>query len=280
MGRSPKSVISRLWRFFMLIDSHSHLNSDELRGDADALVRRAAEAGVGRMVVVGCDLEESREAVGMAHRFKENGVYAAVGVHPHEASRYADGLPEALLALAADERVVALGEAGLDYYYDHSPRDVQRSVFRMHLEWAAAVRKPLVLHVRDAMDDALSMLEGLEPGMRSSLKLLFHCYSGGLGYLDRVLGLGAWCAIGGAVTWARSDELREVAARIPADRLLLETDCPWMAPKPFRGKLNEPSYVRYAYEAVAVVRGVALETLAGQVEENACALFGWGRSHV
>lgn len=264
----------------MLIDSHCHLNSDELREDADALVRRAAEAGVGRMVVVGCDLEDSREAVGMAHRFRESGVYAAVGVHPHEASRYADGLPEALLALAADERVVALGEAGLDYYYDHSPRDVQRSVFRMHLEWAAAVRKPLVLHVRDAMDDVLSLLEGLGPGMRSSLKLLFHCYSGGLGYLDRVLGLGARCAIGGAVTWARSDELREVAARIPADRLLLETDCPWMAPRPFRGKLNEPSYVRYVYEAVAAARGVAFETLAGQVEENARTFFGWGRSHV
>ena len=264
----------------MLIDSHCHLNSDELREDADALVRRAAEAGVGRMVVVGCDLEDSREAVEMAHRYAANGVYAAVGVHPHEASRCADGLPEALLALAADERVVALGEAGLDYYYDHSPREVQRSVFAMHVDWAARVRKPLVLHVRDAMDDALSLLEGLEPEVRGGLKLLFHCYAGGLGCLDRVLALGAWCALGGAVTWARSDALREVAARIPSDRLLLETDCPWMAPKPFRGKLNEPSYVRYVYEAVAAARGVALEMLAGQVEDNACTFFGWGRSHV
>lgn len=264
----------------MLIDSHCHLNSDELRGDVEALVARAAEAGVGRMLVVGCDLENSLEAVDMARRFSENGVFAAVGVHPHEASRYADGLPEALLALASDARVVAVGEAGLDYYYDHSPREVQRAVFAMHLDWAVRARKPLVLHVRDAMDDVLSLLEGLAPEARRDLKLLFHCYSGGLEYLERVLGLGAWCAVGGAVTWARSDALREVVARIPADRLLLETDCPWMAPKPFRGRLNEPSYVRYVYEAAAAARGVAIEALAARVEENAHAFFGWGCSRV
>lgn len=264
----------------MLIDSHCHLNSDQLRGDADALVRRAAEAGVGRMLVVGSDLEDSREAVAMARRYEADGVFAAVGVHPHEAARYADGLPEELLALASDERVVALGEAGLDYYYDHSPRGVQRSVFRMQLDWAVRVKKPLVLHVRDAMDDVLSILDELGPGTLRGLKLLFHCYSGGLAYLDGVLALGAWCAVGGAVTWARSDELREVVARIPADRLLLETDCPWMAPRPFRGRLNEPAYVRYVYEAAAAARGVAPEALAGQMEENARALFGWGNVHV
>lgn len=264
----------------MLIDSHCHLNSEELRGNAEALVLRAAEAGVGRMLIVGSDLEDSREAVAMAHRFKDYGAFAAVGVHPHEAARCSDGLPEELLTLASDERVVALGEAGLDYYYDHSPREVQRTVFRMHLEWAVRTRKPLVLHVRDAMDDVLSLLNERGVGEREGLKLLFHCYSGGLRYLDSVLALGAWCALGGAVTWKRSDELREVAARIPADRLLLETDCPWMAPKPFRGRLNEPSYVRYVYETVAAARGVALEVLADQIDENARTFFGWGSTHV
>lgn len=264
----------------MLIDSHCHLNSDELRANADALVRRAVESGVGRMLVVGCDLENSREAVAMAHRFQENGVFAAVGVHPHEATRFSGGLPEPILDLVSDERVVAIGETGLDYYYDHSPRDVQRDVFAMHLDWAVRSKKPLVLHVRDAMDDVLSILNGLEAEKRSDLKLLFHCYSGGLEYLDAVLELGAWCALGGAVTWDRNDRLREVVARIPEDRLLFETDCPWMAPKPFRGRLNEPSYVRLVYETVAAVRGVGPAALAARIERNADAFFGWGASCV
>ena len=253
----------------MLIDSHCHINSDELWRSADALVARAAEAGVGRMLLVGCDLRNSVDAVEMAHRFALYGTYASVGIHPHEAQHYVDGLPQDLADLAADVRVVALGEMGLDYYYDHSPRDVQRDVFEMQLEWAERADKPVVLHIRDAMPDALAILR-----KRARLRLLFHCYSGGLDFLDEVLDLGAWCAIGGAVTWKRNDELRQVAARIPDDRLLLETDCPWMAPIPFRGKLNEPAYVRYVYDTVARVRGVSPERLAGQVVRSAALFFG------
>lgn len=260
----------------MLIDSHCHPNSDELRKDAEALMERAASAGVGRMLIVGCDLEDSREAVRMAHRFEGYGAWAAVGIHPHEASRYAEALPEELLQMAEDCRTLALGEMGLDYHYDLSPRKVQREVFQRQLAWAEGVGMPVVLHVREAMEDALIILRDFR-----GLKLLFHCYDGGLKFLDEVLNLGALCALGGAVTWKRSVELREVARLIPADRLLAETDCPWMAPVPFRGRLNEPAYVRYVYEALAEVRGVPLEELSGQIARNADGFFGWGReAHV
>lgn len=256
----------------MMVDSHCHPNSQELRADAPALMERAAAAGVKRMLIVGCDLEDSREAVEMAHRFAPDGAFASIGIHPHEASRYPDGLPQELRDLAADERVLALGEMGLDYHYDNSPRDEQRRLFVIQLEWAAAEGRPAVLHIRDAMPEALAILEDF----RGRIRPLFHCYSGGLEFLEDALALGGLCAIGGAVTWKGSAELREVAVRIPPDRLLLETDCPYMTPAPFRGKPNEPAYVRYVYETVAQLRGVSPEELAAQTARNADALFGWG----
>ncbi|MCR5347803.1 MAG: TatD family hydrolase [Fretibacterium sp.] len=261
----------------MLIDSHCHPNSDSLRAEAGDLMERAKAAGVGRALIVGCDLEDSAEAVSMAHRFAGYGAYAAVGIHPHEAARYeASSLPRALRDLAGDGRVAALGEMGLDYYYDHSPREVQRNFFAMQLELAAETGLPAVLHIRDAMPDALAILRDFA----GKVRLLFHCYGGGTEHLDEVLGMGGLCALGGAVTWKKSEELREVAARLPADRLLLETDCPYMTPVPFRGKTNEPAYVRYVYEAVARIRAVDVEELAEQIEKNAAAFFGWERENV
>ena len=258
----------------MLIDSHCHPNSEELRADAGPLMERARAAGVGRMLVVGCDLENSREALSMAHRFASYGAYAAVGVHPHEARHYEGGLPQELLDLASDSRAVALGEMGLDYHYDHSPRDVQQRVFAMQLEWAARVNMPAILHIREAMPDALSILRDFA----GRVPLLFHCYAGGVEYLDEVLSLGALCALGGALTWKGKggDALRDVAARIPIERLLLETDCPYMTPAPHRGKTNEPAYVSHVYEAAASVRGLPVEELSSQVQRNAEAFFKWG----
>lgn len=257
----------------MLIDSHCHPNSEALRQDARGLMDRARDAGVGRFLIVGCDLDDSREAVDMAHQFTGYGTWAAVGIHPHEAARYdAASLPQALRDLAGDGCVAALGEIGLDYYYDHSPRETQRKFFEMQLAWAAEENKPVVLHIRDAMPDALAILRDFA----GKVPLLFHCYGGGLEFLDEVLDMGGLCALGGAVTWKNSHELREVAVRIPADRLLLETDCPYMAPVPFRGKTNEPAYVRYVYETVAKVRGMSEDELAAQIERNAAAFFGWG----
>jgi TatD DNase family protein len=266
------------------IDAHCHINSEQLREDAPGVVRRAADAGVKRILVAGSDIEDSAEAVRLAHTYKNEGVYAAVGVHPHDAKILAAAsdtvrLPEELLRLADDPRVVAVGETGLDYYYDHSPRETQKDSFRLHIAWAAETGKPLVIHVRDAlpdrsaMEDALSLLK--ETGEKRDFPLLFHCYAGGLEYLDAMRELDAYLSIGGPVTWPKSEELRETVSRIPEDRLLCETDSPWLAPRPYRGKRNEPAYVRFVYETIAEVRGLSVEALARAVDANAARLFGW-----
>jgi TatD DNase family protein len=259
------------------LDAHCHINSEQLRADAAAVVRRAADAGVGRVLTVGCDLPTSAEAVEMAGAYEEYGVYATVGVHPHEAKTVEGGLPDELLKLAEAKGVVAIGETGLDYYYGHSPRQAQLKVFRMHLDWALRAGKPLVVHVRNAdgdtgaMDDALAVIDSLP----ARPVLMFHCYAGGIRYIDDMKRLDAFLSIGGPVTWPKSAELRAVAAAVPAERLLCETDAPWLSPQPHRGKLNEPAYVRFVYEAIAQVKGLALDDLARIVDGNAARLFGW-----
>jgi TatD DNase family protein len=261
------------------IDTHCHINSDQLRADGASFVGRAGEAGVAHILVAGSDLATSLEAVELAHTYELQGVYAAVGVHPHDAKTVEGGLPEELLNLARDSRVVAIGETGLDYYYDHSPRNVQQSVFLMHLKWAAEINKPLVLHVRDAMPDILELLGGGNSSLSSKIPLIFHCYAGGLEYLSAMRDLDAYLSLGGPVTWPKNDALRLVAARIPENRLLCETDSPWLTPKPHRGKLNEPAYVRLVYEEIAKARDLSVERLARIVDENAARLFGWGILH-
>ena len=259
------------------IDAHCHINSDQLRADAETVVIRAANAGVKRMLTVGCDLPDSAEAVEQAALYGAYGVYATVGVHPHEAATVADGLPDELLKLADHRSVVAIGETGLDYYYNHSPRDVQRNVFQMHIDWALKVNKPLVVHVRNAegdslaMDDALVLLEGLA----QKPILMFHCYAGGLHYMDAMKGLDAYISIAGPVTWPKGDELRAVASAVPEERLLCETDSPWLSPQPKRGKINEPAHVRFVYETIAEERGLALDVFTRIVDANAARLFGW-----
>jgi len=231
------------------------------------------------MLTSGSDLARSAEAVDMAKMYGSYGVYATVGVHPHEAISVgtADGLPDELLKLADSPGVVAIGEAGLDYYYDHSPRDVQRNVFRMHIDWALRVKKTLVIHVRNADGDTLAMDNAIEilESFPEKPVLMFHCYAGGLRYMDAMKKLDAYISIAGPVTWPKNDELRAVAAAVPAERLLCETDAPWLSPQPFRGKLNEPAYVSFVYETIAKERGVSLDELARVVDANASRLFGW-----
>jgi TatD DNase family protein len=229
------------------------------------------------MLTVGCDLHNSVEAAELAALYRDSGVYATAGVHPHEAITAADGLPDKLLKLAERRDVVAIGETGLDYFYDHSPRDAQRNVFRLHIDWALKANKPLVIHVRNPEGDSLAMDEALAilDGAPEKPPLMFHCYAGGLRYMDEMKRLDAYISIAGPVTWPKSGELREVASAVPENRLLCETDCPWLSPQPYRGKLNEPSYVRFVYEAIAKARGLAPEDLARVVDANAARLFGW-----
>ena len=255
----------------MLIDSHCHINSQDLRLDARAVITRAWDAGVRRMVIVGCDFEDSCEALALAEDFSQFGLYASIGIHPHESKRY-EAIPEEFSRLIKNERVVAYGEIGLDYHYDHSPRGVQQKMFEAQLDFAQKNDKPVILHIRDAMTDAMNILKYF-PG----LKLMFHCYSGGIQYLDEVLAMNAVCSFGGAITWTGrgTDELREVIRIIPADKILLETDSPYMSPIPFRGKRNEPANVKYVYESAAKERGITVDELASQVEHNARNFFGW-----
>ncbi len=255
----------------MLIDSHCHINSEELRLDARGIISRAIDADVRKMLIVGCDYEDSCEAVALAETFSQLGLYASVGIHPHEAKRY-DDIPGEFHRLIHNSRVAAVGEIGLDYHYDHSPRDVQKKMFELQLEFAENNNMPVVLHIREAMRDAMEILT-----QHRGLKMLFHCYSGGLEYLDEVLGMGGMCAFGGAITWkgAGADELREIIRRIPAENILLETDSPYMTPVPLRGKLNEPANVKYVYDAAARERKITVPELAEIVERNARNFFGW-----
>jgi TatD DNase family protein len=259
-----------------LIDAHCHINSDQLRADALNVVRRAGEVGVTRLLTVGAGLTTSAEAVELARLYATQGVYATVGVHPHDAKIVAGGLPESLLKLADAPRVAAIGETGLDYHYNHSPHDAQKKIFRLHIEWAVRVGKPLVIHVRDAMRDALEILQDAKPTEhKKKTPLMFHCYAGGLEYLSAMRDLDAYLSIGGPVTWPKNGELREVAARVPEDRLFCETDAPWLTPSPHRGKLNEPAHVRLVYEEIARARGISIQRLARAVDANAARFFGW-----
>ena len=268
--------------FLFFIDAHCHINSKQLRKDASSVVDRAVRAGVKRLLTSGSDLRRSAEAVELAQIYSADGVYATVGVHPHEAISAADGLPEELLKLAESPRVVAIGEAGLDYYYDHSPRNVQRNVFQAHIDWALNVNKPLVIHVRNADRDTLAMDNAIEilSGVPKLPVLMFHCYAGGLRYMDAMKKLDAYISIAGPVTWAKNDELRAVAAAAPAERILCETDAPWLSPQAYRGKLNEPAYVRFVYETIAKERGLSLDELARTMDANASRLFGWEALYV
>ena len=255
----------------MYIDSHCHINSQELYPDARGIISRARDAGVSKMVIVGCDFEDSCQALALAEDFSQFGLYASIGIHPHEAKRYPE-IPAEFSILIKSKRVVAVGEIGLDYHYDHSPKPDQQRMFEAQLDFAREHDMPVILHIRDAMDDAMNILN-----YHRDLRLLFHCYSGGLEFLDRVLAMEGMCAFGGAVTWTGkgSDELREVVRRIPIENLLAETDSPYMTPVPFRGRRNEPANVRCVYEAIAQARGMDVRELAAKIASNAQRFFMW-----
>ena len=249
----------------MLIDSHCHINSEELRENAQEIINRADEANIKKLVIVGCDLDDSLEAVEFAHKFSLTPTcYASIGIHPHEAKRY-ETIPEEFYKLVNDEKVIAVGEIGLDYHYDLSPREIQKKIFELQLNFAEEVNMPVILHIREAMDDAMKILHE-----HKNLQLLFHCYAGGLKFLDEVLEMGGLCAFGGALTWKgkTSEELREVFRKIPAERILLETDCPYMAPVPMRGKTNEPAFIKFVYERAAQERNISVEELENIIENN------------
>jgi TatD DNase family protein len=217
-------------------------------GGADAAIARAREAGVAAMVVVGTDLASSREAVDLATRHPD--VYATVGLHPHDASRL-DGEWDDLVALAKSPRVVAVGEAGFDFHYMHSPPDAQDAAFRAQIRLAHHLERALVIHSRGAWDETFAVL--VDEGVPA--RTVFHCFTGGPTEVDRALDLGAALSFSGIVSFKSADDVRAAAARCPADRLLVETDAPYLAPVPFRGKENEPAFIGAVGAALAAAVG-------------------------
>ena len=254
----------------LLIDSHAHLDFQQFDADREAVIERAREAGLVAIVNIGTDLASSRVAVALAEKY--DFIYAAVGVHPHDAKTVTPALLDELRTLACHPKVLAIGEIGLDYYRDLSPRPVQRRAFADQLALAAELALPVVIHSREAHDDVLAALREWA-GTEADTGVL-HSYSAGPERLEEVLALGFFIGISGPVTFPKANRLRAVAAAAPLDRLLVETDCPYLTPKPHRGRRNEPAYVRYVAQAVACAREMPEEAVAQATADNARRLFG------
>jgi TatD DNase family protein len=249
-----------------IVDSHCHLDFEDFRADLAGVLQRARSAGVAAMVCVGsgADLATAERAVELAA--KEPDVFAAIGIHPHVT---ADFWP-ALQQLATKDRVVGIGETGLDYFYDHSPREVQRAVFERFLALGTSVARPVICHVRDAHEDAISILRA---GPLPEVGGVIHCFSGTLEHARRYLDLGLHISFSGVLTFKKADELRRVAAYAPPDRILVETDAPYLAPVPHRGHRNEPAFVAHTLEALAQVRRMSVGQAAEMTTRNAFCLF-------
>lgn len=250
-----------------MIDSHAHLTDERLLGEVEEVVARARTDGIEGIVTIGTDLPDSRAALELAARFPE--VHASVGIHPHAASSAgAEELAE-IRRLAADPRVVAIGETGLDYHYDFSPRDAQRRAFRAQLELGAELGLPVVVHSREADEDLCAILNDVGPRASGVL----HCFSSGRLLLETALELGWYASFSGMITF-KSYRDEELLRLVPLDRLLVETDSPYMAPVPHRGKRNEPAYVALVARRAAELRGESTELVAAATTSNAREFYG------
>jgi TatD DNase family protein len=253
----------------MLVDSHCHLDFPDFAPELDAVVARAKAAGVSHMVTISTRVRRHAQVLAVAERFAA--VTCSVGTHPHHAHEELDITSDDLIARTEHPKVVALGEAGLDYHYDNSPRDAQEQGFRTHIAAARATQLPLVIHTREADEDCARILED-EMG-KGAFPAVLHCYTGGPELARRAVALGLYVGFTGIVTFKNSAALRAIARELPAERVLVETDAPYLAPLPYRGKRNEPSYVVEVARMLAEVRGVAFEEICRQTSENFHRLF-------
>jgi TatD DNase family protein len=253
----------------MLVDSHCHLDFPDFADDLDAIVARAEAAGVGRIVTISTRVRHIDTLLGIAERFPN--VYCSVGTHPHHADEE-DGIAAGhLIELTKHPKVVALGEAGLDYFYQHGSRQAQERGFRTHIAAARATGLPLVIHTRDADEDCGRILE--DEMAKGSFRAVLHCYTGGRELAMKAISLGLSISFTGILTFKKSQALRDLAAELPADRIMVETDAPYLAPGKFRGKRNEPAYVAEIAKVLAEARGVSLEEISRQTTENFFRLF-------
>jgi TatD DNase family protein len=253
----------------MLIDSHCHLDFPDFADELDAVVARARAAGVARIVTISTRVKRHGDVLAIAERFPD--VFCSVGTHPHNAHEELDITVDDLIARAQHLKVVAIGEAGLDYYYDNSPREAQERGFRNHIAAARATRLPLVIHSRDADDDTARILEQ-ETG-KGAFPAVLHCYTGGRDLAERAMALGLFISFTGILTFKKSDDLRAIARDLPADRVLVETDAPYLAPGRYRGKRNEPAYVVETAKVLAQIRGLSADEVARQTTDAFFRLF-------
>ena len=253
----------------MLVDSHCHLDFPDFASELDAVVARAREAGIGRMVTISTRVRKHAQVLLIAEKFPD--VFCSVGTHPHHAHEELDIDAAALIAIAKHPKVVAIGEAGLEYHYDNSPRKAQEQGFRQHIAAARETKLPLVIHSREADDDMAKIL-GQESG-KGAFPAVLHCFTGGRDLAFAAVELGHYVSFTGILTFKNSQNLRDIAAALPGDRVLVETDAPYLAPLPHRGKRNEPSYVVEIAKMLAQARGISLEEITRQTTENFFRLF-------
>jgi TatD DNase family protein len=257
----------------MLVDSHAHLDDLRFAGDRAAVLDRAWEAGVRRILTIGIGRGPEEMDCGIPIAEAYDWIWSSVGIHPHEAQLAEERHFARMRELALHPKVVAIGEAGLDYHYDHSPRETQRAVFRRQLEIAREAELPIVVHTREADEDTEAILREMRPANG-----VLHCFTSGARLADFALEIGFMISFSGVVTFKNAGALCAIACRVPSDRILVETDCPYLAPEPHRGKRNEPAFARNTAERLAALRGVTLESFAETTAGNFARLFALPKS--
>jgi len=250
----------------MLVDSHAHLDSSQFDADREHVVRRALEQDV-TIISIATDIASSWKTLEIARKYE---LRCAVGIHPHQAEQFSEEALKQLRKLCAEPEVVAVGEIGLDYFKEYAPRASQQRAFRAQLELARELNKPVVIHLRDAANDLLQIL-----AEHAGVRGVVHSFTGEWALAQKLLELGFYLSVNGIVTFQKSQALRDAVAQIPLEKLLVETDCPYLAPVPMRGKRNEPSFVRYVAQAVAHIKKISLDAVAQATARNARALFGF-----
>lgn len=250
-----------------MIDSHAHLDEERFDEDRDELIKSLKENAISYVINPSSDMETSRRVVELSNKYEN--IFAAVGIHPHDAEGFKEDDLDELRELSKDERVVAIGEIGLDYYYDNSPRDIQKEVFRKQLELSHELDLPVIIHTRDAMGDTYDILKEFEGRVRG----VMHCYTGSIEMAEKFMKLGFYISIAGPVTFKNAVNVREMAKQIPLERLLIETDSPYLAPVPNRGKRNDPTNVRYVADMLANLKEIQIDKIIEHSRENTVELF-------